>query len=264
MAKRCESVALCVALLAVAAHGRAYGRAAVAAPISMALTMYTTSTAVTAVSTQSKAVVIASTVGYFAESLEADEDAAPPPDTTCPDFSNWSNFTCKAVFTPEENMACLVKCLWNHETRVKGLLLAKAEAAALKAKGNQTRLVMATDLCELEICGDKEGGDRETCLVGCFRDTANVDIAPGEPSLEQGGLVPSEPASPPEAEDIIEVPFVGELPRVTYGFTCFCCGICLWCLAVGIPLLKPIAVFLMIRGLVLVLPTNIIAIYVKE
>ena len=82
MGKRCKSVALCVALLAVAAHGGAHGRAAVAAPVSMTLTIYTTSTAVTAVSTQSKAVVIASAVGYFAESLVTDGDAPPPPGTT--------------------------------------------------------------------------------------------------------------------------------------------------------------------------------------
>ena len=236
MAKRCESVALCVALLAVAAHGGAHRRAAAAAPISMALTMYTTSTAVTAVSTQSKAVVIASAVGYFAESLEADEDAAPPPGKTCPDFSNWSNFTCKAVFTPEEDMTCLVKCLWNHETRVKGLLSAKAEATALEAKGNHTRLVMASDFCELEICGDKEGQDRDTCLVGCFRETANVDVAPGEPSLEP----PSKPASWSDDADILEMMelLVGcKLPRVPVAALFAFVAVCIACVQCNIPLL---------------------------
>ena len=241
MAKRCESVALCVALLAVAAHGSAHRRAAAAAPISMALTMYTTSTAVTAVSTQSKAVVIASAVGYFAESLETDEDAAPPPPgATCPDFSNWSNFTCKAVFTPEEDMTCLVKCLWNHETRVKGLLSAKAEATALEAKGNHTRLVMASDFCELEICGDKEGQDRDTCLVGCFRETANVDVAPGEPSLEP----PSKPASWSDDADILEMMewLVGcKLPRVPVAVLLAFVAVCIVCVLCNILLGWPLA-----------------------
>lgn len=245
MAKRCESVALCVALLAVAAHGRAYGRAAVAAPISMALTIYSTS----AVSTQSKAVVIASAVGYFAESLVADEDAPPPPGATCPDYSKWSNFTCKAVFKPESNMTCLLGCLENYQKRVRGLLSAKAEATALEAKGNHTRLVKAVDYCEVDICGDKEGNDRDACLVECFRDTANVDIAPGEPSLEP----PSEPTS--RREDVARIYKLGyDLPRAEFGFTLIFCGIACVFMGFGLQLIMLFGYVFMLLGLVVLLP----------
>ena len=146
-------------------------------------------------------------------------------------------------------MTCLLGCLENYQKRVRGLLSAKAEATALEAKGNHTRLVKAVDYCEVDICGDKEGDDRDTCLVECFRDTANVDIAPGEPSLEP----PSEPTS--RREDVAIMNIWGyDLPQAQSGFTLFFCGVACVLIGYGLQLIMLFGYLLMLLGLVCLFP----------